>query len=68
MPVAHGNTPFHDDPSVLSWISLGIVLGPMAAVSFGVVLDQARSASRRVEGRYERRPARVVKRCQRGGA
>jgi hypothetical protein len=34
MLLAHGNTPFHDDPAVLNWIALALTLGPAAAASF----------------------------------
>jgi hypothetical protein len=34
MLLAHGNTPFHDDPAVLNWIGLAVTLGPGAAASF----------------------------------
>jgi hypothetical protein len=34
MFLAHGDTPFHDDPAVLNWIGLAVTLGPAAAASF----------------------------------
>ena len=57
MVLAHGDTPFHDDPAVLNWIALAVTLGPAAATSFlwSWLTHSGRGATARRPPTHERR-------------